>query len=65
MKMKHAVIIFVFGLCLDFIGALFKIMHYPNADTLLIVGTVLKVLGGLLFLYKLLTHPKAKEFLNW
>ena len=65
MKMKHAVIIFVFGLFLDFIGALFKIMHYPNADALLIIGTVLKVLGGLLFLYKLLTHPKAKEFLNW
>jgi hypothetical protein len=54
-----------FGLCLDFIGALFKIMHYPNADTLSIFGTVLKVIGGLLFLYKLRTHPKAKEFLNW
>jgi hypothetical protein len=65
MKMKHAIMIFVFGLCFDFIGALFKIMHYPNADTLLISGTVLKVLGGLLFLYKLLMHPKAKEFLNW
>jgi hypothetical protein len=65
MKTKHAVIIFVFGLCFDFIGVLFKIMHYANADTLLIVGTIFKVVGGLLFLYKLLTHPKTKEFLNW
>jgi hypothetical protein len=65
MKMKHAVIIFVCGLCLDFIGALLKIIHNPNADTLLIIGTVLKLLVGLLFLYNLLTHPKAKEFLNW
>ena len=65
MKTKHAIIIFVFGLCFDFVGALFKILHHSNADTLLIVGTIFKVLGGLLFLYKLLTHPKIKEFLNW
>lgn len=65
MKTKHAIIIFAVGLCLDFVGALFKILHYSNADTLLIIGTILKVSGGLLFLYKLLTHPKIKEFLNW
>ncbi len=65
MKTKYAIFIFVFGLCIDIIAALFKILHYSNADTLLITGTFLKVTGLLLFLYKLLTYPKFKDFLNW
>lgn len=65
MKAKHAVLLFVLGLCLDFVGALFKILHWPYADVLLIAGMTLKVVGALLFAYKLLRHPKVKEFLNW
>ena len=65
MKLKHALIIIVFGFCFDFIGTLLKILHAPNADNLLIIGTILKVFGTLLLLYKILTHPKAKEFLDW
>lgn len=65
MKLKHALIFIVFGYCLDFTGSLFKITHAPNADALLIAGTVLKISGFLLFLYKILTHPKARDFLNW
>ena len=64
MKLKHGIILLVLGYCIEFIGALQKIMHSPNANTLLITGTILKVSGALLLLYKLLTHPKAKEFLN-
>jgi NAD-dependent SIR2 family protein deacetylase len=65
MKTKHAVIIFALGLCFDFVGAMSKILHYSNADTLLIIGTVLKLTGALIFLNKLLTRPKVKGFLNW
>ena len=65
MKLKHSITFLVFGYCFDFIGALQKIMHIPIANTFLIIGTSLKVLGGLLFLYKILNHPKAKEFLNY
>ena len=64
MKAKHAIILLVVGYCFDFIGGLRKIMHAPAANTLLIIGTLLKVLGALLFLYKLLTYPKWKDFLN-
>ena len=28
MKLKHSLIILVIGYCFDFIGALFKIMHW-------------------------------------
>jgi hypothetical protein len=65
MKTKHAITLLVLGYCFDFVGALLKITHSPDADTLLTVGAVLKVAGGLLFLYKILTYPKFKDILNW
>jgi hypothetical protein len=65
MKTKHAISLLIIGYCFDFIGALNKILHTPIADNLLIAAMVLKVTGGILFLYKLLTNPKAKEFLDW
>jgi hypothetical protein len=65
MKTKHAIILLFVGYCFDFVGALLKITHSTNADTLLTIGAVLKVTGGLLFLYKILTYPKFKDLLNW
>jgi hypothetical protein len=65
MKIKHALIYLAVGYCFDFVGALYKILHYEYGDQLLVVGTVFKVVGLMLFVVKLLTHPKAKEFLNW
>jgi len=65
MKLKHAIILLVLGYCFDFIGALQKIMHTQYADSLLIIGMTLKVAGALLFLYKIFTNPKTKDFLNW
>ncbi len=65
MKVKHALILLIAGFCIDFVGALFKIMHWLYADALFITGAILKVFGSLLLLYKLLTHPKIKEFVNW
>jgi hypothetical protein len=65
MKIKHALIYLAAGYCFDFIGCFYKIMHYEYGDQLLIAGTVFKVVGMVLFVIKLVTHPKAKEFLNW
>jgi hypothetical protein len=65
MKTRHAVILVIFGLCLDILGALFKILHLTGADQMLIVAAMFQVSGGLLFLIKLLTNPKLKEFLDW
>jgi hypothetical protein len=64
MKARHAVTLLVIGYCLDFVGAMLKITHSPSAETVLWAGAILKVLGGLLFLYKLLNYPKFKEFMN-
>lgn len=65
MKTRHAVILVILGLCLDILGALFKILHLPGADQMLIVAAMFQVSGGLLFLIKLLTNPKLQEFLDW
>lgn len=64
MKTKHALILLIIGYCFDFIGALLKILHILAADATLTLAAILKVLGGLLFLYKLLTYPKFKDFLD-
>lgn len=64
MKTTHAFALYVLGLCLDAIGALFKILHYAGGDEILTIATVLKVSGGLFFIYKIFTNPKIKEFLD-
>ena len=65
MKIKHTIIIFIIGLILRIIGALFKIMYWPFANVLLMISIFLQVIGVILLLYKLSKHPKVKEFLNW
>lgn len=65
MKAKYALTLLVLGFCLDFLGAIQKIMHYPSANTILYVAALLKVLGALVLHYKLTTYPKFKDFMNW
>ncbi|TCD10780.1 hypothetical protein EZ449_07790 [Pedobacter frigidisoli] len=64
MKVKHTIIIFALGFGMDFIGAILKIMHVYGGSFLLIAALVFKVIGGLLFFYKLITSPKLKAFMN-
>ena len=64
MKVKHIITIFLFGLILMIIGALFKILHWPGSVMLIIISTALKVIAGLLAIWKLFTVDKFKEFLN-
>jgi hypothetical protein len=65
MKAKHAVLIFVIGFSLCIIGALMKIMHWPAANLIVSVGSMIEFIGTILIFYKLWTYPKFKEFLNW
>lgn len=64
MKTKHALVVLVIAFLVVLAGALFKIMHWPLGNELLILGLSLKVIGVILLLYKLLTHSKFKDFLN-
>jgi hypothetical protein len=65
MKVKHAIIFIIVGYCINVFGALQKVLHTPQADNVLTLGTFIILFGWLLLLYKILTHPKLKEFINW
>ena len=65
MKIKHVLLLIGLGWCLSIIGGLMKILHLRLADFLLTIGSFVQVIGIIALLYKVLTHPKAKEFLNW
>lgn len=64
MKAKYALVLLAIGCCIIGIGAFMKIMHSPGGDLWLIAGMGLNILGGILFLYKVITYPKVKDFLN-
>jgi hypothetical protein len=64
MKVKHAIILLAIGFCLDFFGSWMKIVHWATADSTLLAGSVLKITGTLLLLYKLLSNRKLRAWLN-
>lgn len=64
MKTKHALTVFIAGILVTLAGSMFKIMHWPGANVQLILGISLEIVGGFLLLFKLITHPRLKEFLN-
>ena len=65
MKIKYRIILLIIGYCLQVFGALQKILHAPIADKVLIFSTWTIIAAWLIILFKLLTHPKFKEFINW
>ncbi|QHI36813.1 hypothetical protein IMCC3317_21830 [Kordia antarctica] len=64
MKVKHIIAIFLLGVFITIIGALFKIQHWPYGPELLSVGSFTEGLAILLGIWKLLTTKKFKDFLN-
>ncbi len=65
MKTKHAILIFNIGLLFSIIGTIIKILHLPFSQIILLIGLITELIGVILFLYKLFTYPKFKDFLNW
>ncbi|RZK37315.1 MAG: hypothetical protein EOO57_05720 [Hymenobacter sp.] len=61
MNTRLALVLFLVGLGLVLLAALVKILHWPGADIVIILGMVLQVAGGLLFLYKLLAKSGIKK----
>lgn len=65
MKIKHLLAFLIFGFIFTIIGTLFKIQHWPYAGEIYTIGTLIKVIFGILLIWKILTTDKFKEFLNW
>lgn len=64
MKARHGLILYIIGFLVDMVGAVFKILHLPGGDEILMIGGVLQIVGGLLFLYKFIKYPGFKDFLD-
>lgn len=65
MKVKHTLLIAFLGMLSIFAGAINKLNHMPQSKYFLAIGLVLLIAGAIAFLYKLVTHPKVKDFLNF
>lgn len=64
MKLKHTLLLLIAGLGLGVLGALWKILHYPYADILILASLTLNLVAVLIGLYKIVSHPKVKAVLN-
>lgn len=64
MKIKHILAFIIFGFIFTIIGTLFKIQHWPYASQILTIGSLIKVIFGILLIRKVLTTDKFQDFLN-
>ncbi|WCM42713.1 hypothetical protein MG290_03265 [Flavobacterium sp. CBA20B-1] len=68
MKTKHTLIILAIGFFVILIGAVLKITHLEigplNGNSVLTVGMLVEMIGGVLLIYKLITAKKSNDFLN-
>lgn len=60
MKKQYTVplVLFLLGMAITIIGALFKIMHWPGAGSILIVGMLTEVTAILTLIVVLLKNSK-------
>jgi|AntRauMFilla1563_2_1112583.scaffolds.fasta_scaffold01155_4 hypothetical protein len=60
MKKKYlpSLILFIFGMILTIIGSLFKIMHWPGASILLVIGMLSEAIALILIIITLQRNTK-------
>lgn len=64
MKNWHILIVFIFAMAIVVVGALFKIMHWPGASMMLILGMGGQFLSLILLAAKIINDRKKNQFLN-
>lgn len=64
MKAKYTIVLIALGFCLDFVGSLLKIAHYPHANTIFLMATVIKVTGVLWLTFKIISYTGFKKFME-
>ncbi|CAM3682297.1 gliding motility protein GldL [Flavobacterium saliperosum S13] len=64
MTNKHILIAFVLGCIITIVGALFKIMHWPGASLLLILGMLSEASAGVMLIVKIYKNQNPNGFLN-
>ncbi|HEX8316222.1 MAG TPA: hypothetical protein VF610_02320 [Segetibacter sp.] len=64
MKAKHTIILIALGFAIGYWGTLRKITHASDANTLLTIATILKVVGILGLAYKVISYEGFRKFMN-
>lgn len=68
MKAKYAILIFLVGFLVNLLGAWLKITHFSmgpfNGNICLTIGSIIQSIGILIFIFKVFTNQKFKDFLN-
>ena len=52
---KWALILFLLGVIMQFLGALFKIRHWPMADEMITISTIICVIAVMMAMMKIAT----------
>lgn len=64
MKYKHILIAFILGFIQTVVGALFKVMHWPGASFLLLLGMLSEASAGVMLIVKIYKDQNPNGFLN-
>lgn len=64
MKNLQILVLFLIGAVLTVVGALFKMMHWPAASLLLIVGMTFNAVAVVLLVFKLFRKNNSDSFLD-
>lgn len=59
-KQKNSLKFIFLGMAITIVGALFKIMHWPYATVLLIIGLLLEAVGLVMLITKAMNKLKDK-----
>ena len=62
MKTKYIIALFLVGIIVLIVGSMFKIMHWPYSNKLIMTATAIKVIAAVLAIIKVLTGKN--NFLN-
>ncbi len=57
----YLVSVFVFSITIGLLGALFKLMHWPWADEMLVIALLTTLILCVILLYDMLTFPIKKK----
>lgn len=60
-KFLYIIIFFLLGILFVIVGALFKIIHYPNGNLVLLIGMLFKSLALILLIIKIVKQPKKEK----
>jgi len=64
MKYWHILVIFIMAMTVVVAGALFKIMHWPGASLMLMIGMGGQFISLVLLAAKVISERKTNAFLN-